>query len=289
MESIKLIFVIFLILLGLSVVAYAETEDHCRTYKNNTEINIFGNYREYIHHVNTKPSYFHSYRYTSQSEYDNVNYGLKWEIVKMLEYNEYYDQMNEGQKRYANFLLKGIFIFSPYNFEALIVPCPKIKLNDLLRPHSLNDKAIKWPNGKGRYFINGVFFDKITHDKVAKRKIRPKEILKLSNIERRYTAIQLYDVKTLLEDLDSKLINKSKNRDNELYQINLENKIVNWDDKTNERTESDLYAKCVKYKCPSTNRVYLSFVPDKIKTADQAMSWKFHITPKEYEGLKIEA
>lgn len=254
------------------------------------DIIIFEGYKEFKNYIRSHHGgYYHSYRYIEQEQYDNVNFGLKYEISKMLEYNYYWAELNEDQKRYANLLLKGIFIFSPYNNEALILPCPRMKMNDLNRPHSLNDKAIKWKSGKGRHFINGVFFDKATWIKVTKRKYTPTQILKLSNIERRYTAIQLFNVEDILNDLDSKVINKSQNRDNILYEIDLKETVNEWNTESNKTISHELIAKCIKYKCPSTNRVYLSFVPDKIATADQGMAWKFHITTKQYKGLKVEA
>lgn len=60
----------------------------------------------------------------------------------------------------------------------------------------------------------------------------------------------------------------------------------------------------LKYKDPSTGRVYVSAIPDyeiddnglpikqewkRIEKADQAMAWKFHLTEKEYSLLTLES
>ena len=46
----------------------------------------------------------------------------------------------------------------------------------------------------------------------------------------------------------------------------------------------------ILYYCdPSTKKTYISFVPDEINKADDAMAWKFHLTRAEYDRLHIEA
>lgn len=45
----------------------------------------------------------------------------------------------------------------------------------------------------------------------------------------------------------------------------------------------------LQYNDPSTLEEYLCFVPWNIRTADEGMSWKFHLTEEEYDLLKVEA
>ena len=47
--------------------------------------------------------------------------------------------------------------------------------------------------------------------------------------------------------------------------------------------------KILYYRDPSTKEAYISFVPDEINKADDAMAWKFHMTRDEYDGLHVEA
>ncbi len=47
--------------------------------------------------------------------------------------------------------------------------------------------------------------------------------------------------------------------------------------------------KILCYRDPSTKKTYISFVPDEINKADDAMAWKFHLTRAEYDRLHIEA
>ena len=47
--------------------------------------------------------------------------------------------------------------------------------------------------------------------------------------------------------------------------------------------------KILFYSDPSTNQLYISFVPYYIKKADDGMAWKFQLTRDEYDGLVSEA
>ena len=47
--------------------------------------------------------------------------------------------------------------------------------------------------------------------------------------------------------------------------------------------------KILYYRDPSTKKTYISFVPDEINKADDAMAWKFHLTRAEYDRLHVEA
>jgi hypothetical protein len=51
----------------------------------------------------------------------------------------------------------------------------------------------------------------------------------------------------------------------------------------------DRILKILRYTDPSTSKTYLSFTPDYIQKADDAMAWKFRLTEKEYDYLRDEA
>ena len=47
--------------------------------------------------------------------------------------------------------------------------------------------------------------------------------------------------------------------------------------------------KILRYLDPSTQEEYMCFVPEKIKSADKAMAWKFYLTEEEYGDIITEA
>lgn len=175
-------------------------------------------------------------------------------------------------ERYVNFLSKGILILNVFSKTALVCPMPlKIMRDDQNRFHSLQKPAIKWHNKQGKHFIHGVSFPKQLWNKVIKRELTVKEVLQIDNIERRYVSLQLYDLEQIIKETQAKVIHKS-DRGNTLYEITIDDQVI----------------KALKYQCPSTQRIYLSYVPLEINDADQAMAWKFKISIEEYKTLRIE-
>jgi len=162
--------------------------------------------------------------------------------------------------------------------ELFILPLPEeIKIDNQKRLHSETQYALRWL-GKESYWLYGRKFEKSLWERAVKRKISAKELLEMKNIEQRMTILQIYGNKWLLENLNAKLIDKSS-RGNELYLV----------DKVFREP-----AYFLKYKDSSTDRVYVSGIaPDFAKTpyeltADNAMAWKFQITPYEYKQLRNE-
>ena len=96
--------------------------------------------------------------------------------------------------------------------------------------------------------------------------------LSITDETRKYEAIKKYGIEKIIEELDAKLIDRSK-RGNELFEVDL---------------FEPSNAKILRYTDPSTNQVYADFVPDEIDSADAAMAWKFYLTEEEYDGLSVE-
>ena len=92
-------------------------------------------------------------------------------------------------------------------------------------------------------------------------------------IKRLFTSYR-HEPKWFLVASGAKLIDASK-RGNELYGI---------DTMIHGRT-----LKILQYRDPSTNQLYISFVPEEIKKADDGMAWKFRMSRKEYDRLRAEA
>jgi hypothetical protein len=144
------------------------------------------------------------------------------------------------------------------------------------RLHSEKEMAVQFEDGFGVYCLWNVRFEKELFENITSRKITAKEVLKIENMERRMAALKFLGAETLLNDLQAKPIDKSK-RGNELYCID---KVF----------PSKQY--CLKYSCPSTGRVYVSFVDPKVgaeKDADRAMAWKFSLTKEQYLSIGAES
>ena len=93
------------------------------------------------------------------------------------------------------------------------------------------------------------------------------------DFENRFRILRDEDPDKILVEAGATLKNFSK-RGNELYET--------------KRIIRNRTLKILKYVDPSTGRIYISFVPDHINDADEAMAWKFSITKQEYHSMVAE-
>ena len=174
-------------------------------------------------------------------------------------------------------LSENVTGYSFYERECWLVEHPKtLNRDDLGRLHSLKGKAIEWRDKTGYYFIHGIKFDKKLWTKVTNPKVTIKTILTIDNIEQRMAALKLVGVEKLLDSRESTLVDEST-RGNKLYKI---------------EGVFDQTAYFLSYKCPSTDRVYVSGVDPEIgenESADECMAWKFDISKNEYLSLEVES
>jgi len=106
-------------------------------------------------------------------------------------------------------------------------------------------------------------------------RVSPAEHRRIQEFERGFNTVGKSDPEYYLHVVSgAKLIDASK-RGNELYGI---------DTVIHGRT-----LKILQYRDPSTNQLYISFVPEEIKKADDGMAWKFRMSRKEYDRLRVEA
>ena len=106
-------------------------------------------------------------------------------------------------------------------------------------------------------------------------RVSPAEHRRIQEFERGFNTVGKSDPEYYLHVVSgAKLIDASK-RGNELYGI---------DTMIHGRT-----LKILQYRDPSTNQLYISFVPEEIKKADDGMAWKFRMSRKEYDRLRAEA
>jgi hypothetical protein len=176
-------------------------------------------------------------------------------------------------------------IWSIQYFENFVFICrlpKKVNRDSSNSLHSTTEAAVQWhgfdylPSKRDLHFIHGVYFEREEWEKIVNNKISVIELLKIKNKEKQRAALSIYSIEKLIEELDAKEIDVYKNpRDGNkiiLYEIN----------KKKVGLEEDLLY--LKYKDPSTGRIYISGIPPFIKKANEAMAWKFRLTVEEYEN-----
>ncbi len=93
-------------------------------------------------------------------------------------------------------------------------------------------------------------------------------------VQNRFLQLRDEDPDLFLHEINAKL-KKYSRRGNELYEA----KGILPDKKK---------LKILKYRDPSTDRIYISFVPENFTDPDEAMAWKFNITKQQYQNLVDE-
>jgi ribosomal 30S subunit maturation factor RimM len=198
-----------------------------------------------------------------------------WENNWILFINEFYPHLKvlQKNKKKIGAIRKIVEAGNAYILiskeKLYILPFPEVRLNEKKQLHNLNGYALKFADKK-TYWIEGVKFNKDLWQKVVDKKMSFKEIMKLENIEQRMVALKMMDAEKLLKESNAKLLDKSE-RGNELYLI--------------ENVFSQP-AYFLKYKCPSTGRVYISGIDPNVAkknpNADYCQSWKMGISIDEY-------
>ena len=176
-------------------------------------------------------------------------------------------------------------IWSIQYFENFVFICrlpKKVNRDSSNRLHSTTEAAVLWYGSdylvckRDLHFIHGVYFEREEWKKIVNNKISVIELLKMENKEKQRAALSIYSIEKLIEELDAKEIDIYKNpRDGSeitLYKIKKEKVDL----------EEDLLY--LKYKDPSTDRIYISGIPPSIKKANVAMAWKFGLTVEDYEN-----
>jgi hypothetical protein len=168
-------------------------------------------------------------------------------------------------KAYMYFLeLKeaGLGYFAEEDGILYCCPNPILAIDKENRFHSEEKPAVYWKDGLETYFLHGVLLEKDLWKKILDNKLSFKECMALENIEQRMIALKYLGTEKLLKEAKAKLVDDPI-RGYRLYKIN----------NIFPRTEYLL-----KYKDPSTDREYVSFVPPDVgekKDVIEAVAWKW--------------
>ena len=215
---------------------------------------------------------------------------------------------DEFQKvaNYSKIFELGISMFSIGDDCINVLEAPKIALElavnnnnnnpETYRLHSEKIPAYNSTDTGEVHFLHGIFVEKALWRKCKSKTIKPEEIFLIKNIEQRRVVIEAVGADVIVNTKNAEH-GKVSEHGNQL--IRIRNIKLSDDDKR--RLGSDGFdVLIVKYKDPSTSRVYHSFVPpvldpqareSKERTdPDEALAWKFGKTKEAYYGgLMAEA
>jgi hypothetical protein len=215
-----------------------------------------------------------------------LDYDFDWFVIEYEYCNNRKDNPgNEPNKNdlqyleYCELLMRakeyGLGYRAEHEDTLYLVPTPIIRIDEKNRFHSLTEPAIRWKGGSEFYFLWGVSLKKELWEKTVNKTISAKEVLAIDNTEQRMVVMKVFGLDNLLGELKAKLLDKSE-RGNELYLVE------------NIFSQPAYY---LKYKCPSTGRVFIKGVNPKVgkqNNADLAQANSFELSLEEYNCLKVE-
>lgn len=187
--------------------------------------------------------------------------------------------VTERFKFYRDHIDCGVFSSIQLRKYAILVSNPfVIHRDEEHNLHSVEGSAIEWKDGFKLHYVNGIHFEEDVYKRCIGGEANAKEILALSNIEQRMVALKHYGNEKLLQELDAKLLHKSK-RGNEMWYF------------------PDLAGEpawALKYSCPSTGREYVSFVEPEVarehnEDPDACMGARWGLSPEQYAELRHES
>ena len=200
---------------------------------------------------------------------------------------------------YSKIFELGVSMFSIGDECINILEAPKIALelatnnrtnSDTYRLHSEKMPAFNSTDTGEVHFLHGIFVDKALWRKCKNKTIKPEEVFLIKNIEQRRVVIETAGADVIV---NAKNAEKSKVSEHGNQLIRIRNIKLNETDRRRMGTD-EFDVLIVKYKDPSTERVYHSFVPpvlnpdardSKERTdPDEALAWKFGKTKEAYYG-----
>ena len=165
------------------------------------------------------------------------------------------------------------------NKIAIVLIKPDVDVNDTWQLHSDQRMALRWKDGSGKYYLDGVEFEKVLWEKVISKEMSLSEIMQIQNADQRTVALK-YNPQAIIKE-NAKLIH-ADDRNNELYLV--ENSEIN---KITEFPK--MYF--LKMLCP-TGRVFIEGIEPEIAeqslNATDCQAWLCGLTKSEYIDMKLE-
>ena len=220
------------------------------------------------------------------SAWSALDYDFDWYVFEF----EYCQNPNKGKLpnendlkylEYSELLMQAKEVGLGYRIEwegtLYLIPTPLVKINARNLFHSDIYPAIRWKDGREFYHLNGVNFPEDLWKKVVSKEMPFEEILAIKDIDQRTQAMRYGDVQKFFEHTKSTLLDSS-DKGNELWFVPQSAGIFRID------------AYFLKYKDPSTDKIYMSGIDPEIgqkKDADLSMAWKHGGIPLEdYKNMK---
>ena len=191
---------------------------------------------------------------------------------------------NENFYKFMELMRSGIYDMVQLDGLCIVASLPKIvRRNTQNFMHSDEFPAIEWRDGFKLHYLNGVFFPEDLWKQVVSKEMPFEDILKIEDIDQRTQAMRYGDPLKFFKHVGATEIDT-------YTKYTKENKAINYS--LYKIPKGDIFrtdAYYMLYLCPSTDKTYMSGVPE-FKTVAEAMAWKqsddfFTVSAEEWKQM----
>ena len=215
-------------------------------------------------------------------------YGSSSDFV-WISFYDFFDRIgikltNENFYKFMELMRSGIYDMVQLDGLCIVASLPKIvRRNTQNFMHSDEFPAIEWRDGFKLHYLNGVFFPEDLWKQVVSKEMPFEDILKIEDIDQRTQAMRYGDPLKFFKHVGATEIDT-------YTKYTKENKAINYS--LYKIPKGDIFrtdAYYMLYLCPSTDKTYMSGVPE-FKTVAEAMAWKqsddfFTVSAEEWKQM----
>jgi len=232
------------------------------------------------------------YNITLIPDIDNIDNPLNLQYLKS-EYKKFY-KLTLRSKRFGRYYYESyIEALNSYRRFCNLLYNKNIPLisgrSDIL--NELEQRQKDFEADREKRTIDNVLMPKPIFKKIEKKTLKPIDIFKERNAQRRSVLLKIYTYERLLKDSNAKLIHKDGDYELLLVPTPKTKQVTNrfWENgemkiRTIKLPEDIML---LKVKCPSTGVYYVLRVPPTMTRCKEALAWTFDMTELEYK-LEME-
>lgn len=161
----------------------------------------------------------------------------------------------------------GLGFILPGAKQTVLLPAPRLYLNEDNQFHRETGPAVEWPDGSGLFFRNGVRIPPWIFD--FPEQIDSVRIRMEPEIEVRRVMLDIYGRAKFLKDVGAQVQNQTE-WGILWYYYNA----FTWE-----------WEKMLEVVCPSTGERHYLIVPERLRTARAAVAWTYGVRPRHYQPL----
>jgi hypothetical protein len=223
-----------------------------------------------------KMTYYYFFYYGDISDYGWVSYIDFFERIGIIK--------NKNFSKYKKLIKSNIFCIVGTDNGFCFISRPPIELyrNEKGFMHNIKGFAIRFKDGYGLNYVNGVYFDyELFIRAFVKKELSGKDILNLRNTEQKAELIKFYGMNFIINDLKNIKVLDIFKKKSMITNKETECKVFEFE------IEKNVFVRYLEVEDHSTHKKTFLGVPreKETETVIGALSWTFNIEPLLYKSI----